>query len=493
MRRWFGLLGFEKGSLSPWRNRSIGAATVAFVVVIPMARLIAIAFSILILPGASEILGAEVIMQWRTVGDAGNACDGSGDEGPGCVAQVYQISAFEVTNAQYAEFLNAVADSDPNGLYHVDMAGGFSDSGGILRSGTSGSYSYAVRPGRQANPVVYVSWYDALRFANWMHNGQPVGTQNGFTTEDGAYDMSPPPGPAVRKPGARVFLPSENEWYKAAFYKGGSTNAGYWTFATRTLGESSAAPRAEPPPGGVNSANWNLAVGGPPGTNPLTNVGAYPRSVSAYGTHDQNGNVSEWNEFWFEVTPGARGAFWGDNNWLNLASFGSGNSDVGPNLNAWIFGFRVARVGFGCCDPAEEPGVGGNPRCIEGHTCCNSGVWGCDHGSGAPSCIEGRVCFSFDIDADGVPTQSDNCPCSSNLSQCDSDSDRRGNHCDSDFNNDNVVGIPDFNMLRGCFGRTLGQPGFNAECDLNCDGAVGIPDFNTFRSFFGRVPGSECP
>ena len=56
----------------------------------------------------------------------------------------------------------------------------------------------------------YVSWYDVLRFANWMYNGRPAGAQNESTAEDGAYGMSLGPT-VVRKPGARVFMPSEDE------------------------------------------------------------------------------------------------------------------------------------------------------------------------------------------------------------------------------------------------------------------------------------------
>jgi formylglycine-generating enzyme required for sulfatase activity len=35
-------------------------------------------------------------------------------------------------------------------------------------------------------PVNYVSWGDAARFANWLHNGQPSGAQDLTTTEEGA-------------------------------------------------------------------------------------------------------------------------------------------------------------------------------------------------------------------------------------------------------------------------------------------------------------------
>lgn len=43
---------------------------------------------------------------------------------------------------------------------------------------------YGVKPGRDNNPVVFVSWYDSIRFANWMHNGKGSGD-----TENGAYTL----------------------------------------------------------------------------------------------------------------------------------------------------------------------------------------------------------------------------------------------------------------------------------------------------------------
>jgi len=219
-----------------------------------------------------------------TIGDPGNAPDNTTY---GSVSATYNIGKYEVTNAQYAEFLNAVAASDPKALYNTGMASGY---GGITRSGSSPNYTYDVIPGRGNMPVNYVSWYDTLRFANWMHNGQPTGMQDASTTEDGAYDMSLGSS-VVRKPGALVFLPTEDEWYKAAYYKGGGTNAGYWDYPTASDTE----PTAEAPPGTTTngSVNYNFAA-----NSDLTDVGAYTYkpSDSAYGTFDQGGNVAEWNE-----------------------------------------------------------------------------------------------------------------------------------------------------------------------------------------------------
>jgi len=75
--------------------------------------------------------GHAVTIDWVTVGDPGNACDVQPPYPPrpggcfGSVDYVYLISKYEVTNAQYAEFLNAVADTDTNGLYSESMGTGF--------------------------------------------------------------------------------------------------------------------------------------------------------------------------------------------------------------------------------------------------------------------------------------------------------------------------------------------------------------------------------
>ena len=201
------------------------------------------------------------------VGDAGNAGElsgaGAGAYGPdricGAVEYAYAIGRYEITNAQYTAFLNAVARSDPYGLYSADMGSQvtcpYGDLGGISRSGTAGSYAYNPRPEREDWPVAFVSFWDACRFTNWLHNGQPVGVQDATTTEDGAYTLNGYTGTdgrtIGRNPDATWVLPNEDEWYKAAFYKGTGTAAGYWDYATR----NDSAPTAELPLGGSNSAN----------------------------------------------------------------------------------------------------------------------------------------------------------------------------------------------------------------------------------------------
>ena len=173
-------------------------------------RTLILTVGLLLVPGMAS---AEVTFDWVTVGDPGNAADTTGY---GAVADVYRISAHETTNAQYAEFLNAKAASDTLDLYSPNMGSGF---GGITRSGSSGSYTYSPIAGRENMPVNYVSFFDSTRFTNWLHNGQGSGD-----TETGAYTLLggtalPSNGLTLtRNAGATLFVPSEDEWYKAAYY-----------------------------------------------------------------------------------------------------------------------------------------------------------------------------------------------------------------------------------------------------------------------------------
>lgn len=235
---------------------------------------------------------ARVHIEFVTVGDPCNMPDPNYAWGQ--VDYVYSMGKYELTNGQYIEFLNAVARTDPNGLYNPDMGG---ELGGIERTGSPGSYSYGPKGGDAAwlnRPVNFLDWFDCLRFCNWMHNGQPWGDQDPNTTEDGVYDLSLGIN-AVRKEEASFFVPTMDEWYKAAYYKGGSTTADYWEYATRS--DQQPAMR-HPRDDNGNSANYHIygyphIIGPPYWTG---EVGAYSLSHGPYGTLNQNGNIYEWTE-----------------------------------------------------------------------------------------------------------------------------------------------------------------------------------------------------
>lgn len=94
-----------------------------------------------------------------------------------------------ITIADYGLFLNAVAKSDPYGLYKQKM-GSDAVNGGIIRRGLPGSYSYFVIEGREQLPLIYLSCSDGARYCNWVENGCLRGAQASSTTEYGAYELS---------------------------------------------------------------------------------------------------------------------------------------------------------------------------------------------------------------------------------------------------------------------------------------------------------------
>jgi formylglycine-generating enzyme required for sulfatase activity len=267
------------------------------------------------------------------------------------VAYRFNIGKYDVTVGQYAGFLNAVAATDNYGLYNPSMATDLNIAG-IARNGQSGSYNYSVI-GSPDHPITYVSWGDAARFANWLNNGQPVGVEGPGTTETGAYTLNGAVSDAAlnavtRSASAKWFIPSESEWYKAAYYDPAAGH--YWTYATGT----NTTPTSAPPGSDPNTANFYSFSTGFVVTSTsysdfsnrqdyLTDVGAYTASASPYGTFDQTGNVFQWNEALIDgVGRGVRGGAW-----YYDASYlpSSGRYNYYPSgKNFSYFGFRVATI-----------------------------------------------------------------------------------------------------------------------------------------------------
>ena len=96
----------------------------------------------------------------------------------------------------------------------------------------------------------------------------------------------------TRNPWASYVIPTENEWYKAAFYKGGGTNAGYWTYQT----QSNTAPSNAMNSAGTNNANYEPGFSYTDPTNLKTPVGYFAASPGPYGTFDMAGDNYQWNE-----------------------------------------------------------------------------------------------------------------------------------------------------------------------------------------------------
>ena len=104
----------------------------------------------------------------------------------------------------------------------------------------------------------------------------------------------------------------------------------------------------------------------------------------------------------------------------------------------------------------------------------------------------------LDTDDDGIPDTNDNCTLVANgpndvvppePSQNDTDMDGYGNRCDADLNNDGLVTVSDFLVMRNVLNTN------NADADLNGDGAVTVTDFLILRNNLNRPPGpsGEAP
>jgi formylglycine-generating enzyme required for sulfatase activity len=277
------------------------------------------------------------------VGDPGNTADplNSGSvPGIGSVSTTYNIATTEVNLFQYTEFLNAV---DPNGvnslaLYNTNMATNANIAGIGFNSGAAAGSKYTVI-GSGDRPVTYVSWNDAARFTNWLNNGQ-----GSASTEFGVYDMSLTT--PTRSASATYWIPSENEWYKAAYYDPGASGPSddYWLYPTQSDSAPGNAIGA-----GANQANYYNGVYSvtqsssySSSQNYLSDGGAYTASASYYGTYDQGGNVWEWNDTVIaDSSRGLRGGSWG---YSGPVLRSSGRNSLDPSLEGSSIGFRVASV-----------------------------------------------------------------------------------------------------------------------------------------------------
>jgi formylglycine-generating enzyme required for sulfatase activity len=274
--------------------------------------------------------------------------------GYGGVTYNYHISKYEVTQGQWVEFLNAVAtdmgaNSNIQNLWTTSMdntAGGYS---GISRDGSGSNYVYSVADEYKNRPVVYVSLFDAKRFCNWLTSG-------GLTTETGIYDMSLGNENGTRDVDAWTVggfaLPTENEWYKAAYYDPNKDGgAGYYIHSTTGSANT----------GGIDSmmpeyANCARSYLNGDGGNlyRLNEVTFYKDYASAYGVVDMTGNVWEWTDSYdvidYRVVRGP--SFYDDYD----AFLGSALSRTGFALGVEYghIGFRVASLA-----PIPEPSTYG--------------------------------------------------------------------------------------------------------------------------------------
>jgi formylglycine-generating enzyme required for sulfatase activity len=320
---------------------------------------------------ALDVLSAPLDIETVPVANAGNAANGDGN---GAVSYNYNIGKYEVTADEYRVYLNATASTDIRGSWDDGMTNPgtigtpYHTGCMITRNGTNGVYTYdfSGRPVGTAEadwaskPANYLTLFDVMRFINWLHNGQPTGVlQNNSSTDAGVYfldgqyheDVGPKNIEGAdlvpHAVDATWWIPTEDEWYKAAWHKNDGVTGNYWTYPTSsdTLPGRDVNETTSP----SNNANYAFGVDtglllGMPYMR--TDVGEFELSASPYGTFNQAGNVKEWNET-IQGMGSPTITYWGirGGNYRNVSSHMTPTYDpfgLTANNEGGIYGFRVA-------------------------------------------------------------------------------------------------------------------------------------------------------
>jgi hypothetical protein len=199
-------------------------------------------------------------------------------------------------------------------------------------------------------PATSVSWNEAARFVNWLNTSTGSSPAYKFAIQPGqvgysanadielwdSNDAGYNPNNLYRNRLARYFLPSVDEWYKAAYYD--PTGGNYYDYATGsdTLPTAVASGTAA----GTAVYDQPLSIG----PADITLAGG----LSPYGTMGQEGNVYEWEETDMDLVNdssssvrGVRGGEWGFSSIVLSSSERFGGN---PNAETTKIGFRVASI-----------------------------------------------------------------------------------------------------------------------------------------------------
>ena len=280
-----------------------------------LAAVLTAAFTLNIQPAAQAdtfgTSGNEFTIDFVSIGNTGNAADTTGY---GAVPYEYRIGKYEISQ-------DAITKATASGMANVSAG-----------------------PWTGSQPAANMSWYEAAAFVNWLNTS--TGKQAAYNlTFSGSWSMTLWSSADAwqlggenlyRHKDAFYFLPSENEWYKAAYYNPGGSN--YFLYPT-----------------GSNDAPTAVASGTSAGTAVYNGVAAVPAIVdsagglSPYGAMGQSGNVWEWNESAFggSNSSSSEGRAFRGGDWLSpelfvlSSSFRLAND---PTFENNFVGFRVASV-----------------------------------------------------------------------------------------------------------------------------------------------------
>lgn len=261
---------------------------------------------------------------WCAIGDLNNRPDSNGR---GCVPYAYDVATCQLTNEEWVGFLNAVGQECVRRLqlYHKDMSSGI--LGGVMFDHRL--QLYYPKDGWANKPIVYVTYTSLCRYCNWLATGG---------VECGCYDFS---GFSPRRiNGAKFFLLTDDEWYKAAYYAHGC----YLNYPT---GDD--LPQ-------LDQANFELGDAlskGPPYY--LADVDDYKDYPSPWGVVQMGGNVWEYLETVSHRKTGPVNLLRGGSFGYTETGLSKTNLDIGKyDGRCYVFGARIGRCENGW-HPRRKP------------------------------------------------------------------------------------------------------------------------------------------
>ena len=253
----------------------------------------------------------------------------NGLDGFGIVAYDYRMGMYEITNSQWDKFTANLAPltvtGDPSSAYNASF------------------YNWGT--GTTDVPTNRVSWYEAAQFVNWLNTSAGHQSAYKFTGTQGQSDYALDTWSAAEAAGgtnlyrhkdAFYFLPTEDEWFKAAYWNG-TTLQQYATKAGDTLHQGD----------GTSGTGWNYYDNGY-ATDPYGPWDVGSGSEELNGTYDMMGNAWEWMESPYNdpsyTTGSSRGLRGG--NWVYYSSYlaASYRDIILPTSEDELVGFRVASV-----------------------------------------------------------------------------------------------------------------------------------------------------
>ena len=264
-------------------------------------------------------VGNQFTLDFTTIGNAGNGADPL--TGYGSVGYNYRIGTYDISVNQ----LNAATANGVAGLGNGFWSGNL--------------------------PAVQVSWFQAAAFVNFLNTSTGHQAAYNLTYSGGAYTMALwqswddgyDPNNLYRNKNALYVLPSENEFYKAAYYDP-SANGGTGSYNLYPTGSGVSACASGT---AANTAVYNQPTYYPYNAGPASVYAA--GGLSSYGTMGQGGNVWGWEESAYSganTDPygdrGFRGGEWGSPSYELQSS--SRYHYAPPDWVATGVGFRVAAV-----------------------------------------------------------------------------------------------------------------------------------------------------